>query len=162
MTVLPEPTPTATAAGQATNPLTDAVIDAAIDHAIEEARRQGTTPKAVIGTAPPIAQPGRPPMSQKAVDLNTTILSVAVASVPVGGMTALVLHVLGTVDPTQLALGAAAPAALAVPILAIARLIRRAGEAAPDVHHHHYNGPVDQREQRTENRGVWVRTNNKQ
>lgn len=164
MTVLPEPKPTAPAAGQATNPLTDAVIEAAVDNAIEEARRQGTSPQVVIGTTPPVAQPGRAAMSQRAVDLNTTILSVGAASLPVGGMTALVLHVLGTVDPAQLALGAAAPAALAVPILAIARLIRRAGEAAPAEINNTYTGNVYQQhsETHTSTRGVWAKTNNQQ
>lgn len=161
MPVLPEP-PAATAAGQATNPLTDAVISAAVDHAIEKAKQQGTSPEAVIGNAPPVAQPGRPPMSQRAVDVNTTIWSVGAASLPVGGMTALVLHVLGTVDPAQLAIGATAPAALAVPILAIARLVRRAGEAAPPVHHHNYNGPVDQRTVHSRTSGVWAKTTNTQ
>ncbi|MCW7941660.1 hypothetical protein AAW14_06340 [Streptomyces hygroscopicus] len=162
MPVLPEPTPTATAAGQATNPLTDAVISAAVDNAIEKAKRQGTSPEVVIGNAAPVEQPGRPSMSQRAVDLNTTILCVGATSLPVGGMTALVLHVLGTVDPAQLALGAAAPAALAVPILAVARLIRRAGEAQPDVHHHHYNAPVDQRTVESKTTGIFAKTNNRQ
>ena len=164
MSVLPEPTPTAPAAGQATNSLTDAVIEAAVDNAIDKARRQGTTPQVVIGNAPPVQQPGRPAMSQRAVDLNTTILCVGATSVPVGGMIALILHELGTVDPAQLALGAAAPAALAVPILAVARLIRRAGEAAPPEIHHNYSGPVyqDQRNVHTKTSGVWAKTNNQQ
>jgi len=123
-----------------------------------------TTPIPTIGTAPPVAQEGRPPMSQKAVDDSVRMLSAGVASLPIGGMAALVLHVLGTVDPTQLAIGAAAPVAL---VLAVTRLLGRARqvvEAAPAEHHHHYNGPVyqDQREQRTENRGVWVKNTNTQ
>jgi hypothetical protein len=147
-----------------TNPLTDAVIDAAVDHAIEEARRQGNTPKAVIGTAPPVPQPGRPPMSQRAVDINTTILSASVASVPIGGMTSLVLYTLGHVDPVTLAIAATAPATLAVPILAAARLLSRAKQAMPDEHHHHYEGPVyqDQRNVQTKNTGLWAKTTNQQ
>lgn len=116
----------------------------------------------VIGSTPPVQQPGRPPMSQRAVDASTMMLCAGAASLPIGGMTALVLHVLGTVDPAQLALGAAAPVALAVPILAIARLIRRAGEATPAEIHNHYNAPVDQRTVESKTTGIFAKTNNRQ
>lgn len=161
MTVLPEP-PAATTAGQAANPLTDAVISAAVDKAIEDARRQGTTPKAIIGNTPAVAQPGIPPMSSKAVDDAVRMLAAGAASLPIGGMTALILHVLGTVDPTQLAIGAAAPVAL---VLAVARLLRRAKGVLPAEVHNHYDGATvyqDRREQRTENRAVWVKNTNQQ
>lgn len=174
MTVLPEPKPTATAAGQAMPTDADRDRIRRLMAAVDEIGTQQPTAVRVedpnipshkdgprIGDTPPVAQPGRPPMTQRAVDLNTTIWSVGAASLPVGGMTALVLHVLGTVDPTQLALGAAVPVALAVPILAVARLVRRAGEAAPPVHNHNYIGPVDQRTVHTKTSGVWAKTNNK-
>ncbi|MFI1166545.1 hypothetical protein ACH4UM_23815 [Streptomyces sp. NPDC020801] len=161
MTVLPEPTPTAPAAGQAANPLTDAVISAAVDKAIEDARRKGTSPKAVIGNATPVPQPGIPPMSSKAVDDAVRMLAAGAASLPIGGMTALVVHVLGTVDPAQLAIAGATPVAL---VLALARLLRRAKDVVPAEVHNHYEGTVyqDQREQRTESYGVWVKNNNQQ
>ncbi|MEV6737896.1 hypothetical protein AB0N14_13575 [Streptomyces sp. NPDC051104] len=160
MTALPEPTPTAAAAGQAANPLTDAVISAAVDHAIEKAKRHGTSPDVVIGTAPPVPQPGRPPMSQRAVDLNTTILTSSVLTAVVGGSATSVLWASGYADPTVVALVFGAPTAL---VLALGRLVRRAKAVAPDVHHHHYDGAiVDQREQRTENRGVWVKNTSQQ
>ncbi|MFE9432867.1 hypothetical protein [Streptomyces sp. NPDC006640] len=119
------------------------------------------TPVPTVGQAPPIAQPGRPPMSQKAVDDSVRMLSAGAASLPIGGMTALVLHVLGTVDPTQLALGAAAPTAL---VLAIGALLKRAKAVLPDEHHHHYDGPVyqDQRNVQTNSKGVWVKNINEQ
>lgn len=160
MTVLPEPTPTAPVAGQAQNPLTDAVIQAAVDNAIEEARRQGTTPKVVIGNAPPVAQPGIPPMSSKAVDDSVRMLAAGAASLPIGGMTALVLHVLGSVDPAQLAIGAAAPVAL---VLAVSRLLGRAKGAMPAEIHQHYTGPVyqDQRNVHSSTRGLWAKTTNR-
>lgn len=163
MSVLPEPTPTALAAGQAAVDDQARQLAAAVEaiyHGPTAYRDDSTVP--AIGTAPPVPQPGRPPMSQRAVDLNTTILSVGAASLPIGGMIALVLHELGTVDPAQLALGAAAPAALAVPILAVARLIRRAGEAAPPVINNHYNAPVDQRTVHSKTGGLWVKNTNQQ
>ncbi|MGV9888374.1 hypothetical protein [Streptomyces sp. NPDC003395] len=161
MTALPEPTPTATAAGQATNPLSDAVIEAAVDKAIEEARRRHTTPQVVIGNTPPVPQPGIPPMSSKGVDDAVRILAVGASSLPVGGMTALVVHCLGTVDPTQLAIAGAAPVAL---VLAIGALLRRAKGVLPPEVHHHYEGTVyqDQRNVHSSTRGVWAKTNNRQ
>jgi len=163
MTVLPEP-PTAPAVGQAANPLTDAVISAAVDNAIDKARRHDTSPKAVIGTAPPVAQPGRPPMSQRATDASALMLSAGVASLPIGGMTSLVLYTLGHVDPVSLGIGACAPVVL---VLAIGRLLGRAKqvvEAAPAVNHHHYEGDVyqDQRNVQSKNIGVWVKNANEQ
>lgn len=113
--------------------------------------RDDTLPaESTIGPTPPVPQPGarRPPMSQKATDASVLMLSAGVASVPIGGMASLVAYTLGHVDPTTLAIAAAAPASLALPILALCRLAGRARqvvEAAPPVHHHHYAGPVDQR-----------------
>jgi hypothetical protein len=83
-------------------------------------------------------------MSQRATDASALMLSAGVASVPIGGMTSLFVYTLGHVDPTSLAIAAAAPATIALPILALCRLAGRAKqavEAAPPVHHHHYNGP---------------------
>lgn len=160
MTALPEP-PAAPAAGQTANALTDAVIQAAVENAIEQAKLHGTTPQAVIGTAPPVSQPGIPPMSSKAVDTSVLMLSAGAASLPIGGMTALILHVLGTVDPAQLAIAGATPVALA---LAVARLLRRAKDAAPEQHVHHYEGTVyqDQRHQQSKTTGVIVKNTNQQ
>lgn len=113
------------------------------------------SPVPAVGDAPPAVQPGRPPMSQRATDASVMMLSAGAASLPIGGMTALVIYTLGTADPVALAIGAGAPAALAVPILALSSLIKRAKTAAPDVHHHHYNGSVDQRTVNA--RGVWAK-----
>lgn len=106
------------------------------------------SPVPVIGPTPPVTQPGRPPMSQRATDASALMLSAGIASVPIGGMGCLVLYTLGHVDPTTLAIAAAAPATIALPILALCRLAGRARqvvEAAPPVIHQHYTGPVDQR-----------------
>jgi hypothetical protein len=104
-------------------------------------------------------------MSQRAVDLNTTILSTGIASIPIGGMASLVIYALGHVDPTSLAIAAAAPAVLAVPILALSRLVKRGKEvveAAPPVIHQHYTGPVtvDGRTVNSRTSGVWVSNHN--
>jgi hypothetical protein len=119
------------------------------------------TPTPAIGSAPPVAQPGRPPMSQKAVDVSSIMLAGSVASVPLGGMTCLVLYTLNQVDPVSLTIGASAPVAL---VLAISALLRRAKGVLPDEHHHHYDGPVyqDQRNVHTSTRGVWAKTTNQQ
>jgi hypothetical protein len=151
MTTLPEPTPTAPAAGQAHNPLTDAVIRAAVENAIHESRREST--------APPAPQPGRPPMSQKAVDTSTVLLSASVATIPPGAITIGVMLASGYADPVVIGMICAAPAALAVPILAIAKLVRGA-KPEPAVHQH-FHGPVTHHTTHTENRGVWARTNNR-
>jgi 1-aminocyclopropane-1-carboxylate deaminase/D-cysteine desulfhydrase-like pyridoxal-dependent ACC family enzyme len=161
MTVLPEPKPTAPAAGQAANPLTDAVIEAAVENAIHEARRLGTTPQVIIGSAPPVQQPGRAAMSSKAVDDTARMIGASVLVTTLGGSGTALLWASGLANPTVVALVFGAPAALA---LAIGRVLKRAKEAAPDEIHNHYTGPVyqDQSETHTENKGVWVKTNNQQ
>jgi hypothetical protein len=112
-----------------------------------------------IGTTPPVPQPGIPPMSSKAVDDAVRMLSAGIASLPIGGMTALILHVLGTVDPEQLAIGAAAPTVL---VLAVTRLLRRFRDVIPPEIHNHYEGPVyqDQRNVQNKNIGAWVKNTN--
>ena len=168
---LPEPTPTAPAAGQATNPLTDAVVQAAVDHAIEKARRLGTTPAVVIGTTPPVTdQPGarRPAMSQRAVDLNTTILTSSVLVAALGGAASAFMWASGHADPTVIkwvcACAVAIPAALAIPVLALKSLAKSAKEvaqAAPPIIHQHFNGNVHQEETHTTIKGVWAKNTNR-
>ncbi|WP_369274502.1 hypothetical protein AB5J55_35295 [Streptomyces sp. R11] len=111
------------------------------------------------GTAPPVAQPGRPPMSQRATDISGVMLAASVASVPLGGMTCLVLYTLDQVNPISLTIGASAPVAL---VLAIAALLRRAKGVLPEEHHHNYSGPVyqDQRNVQNKNVGAWVKNTN--
>lgn len=123
------------------------------------------TPVPTVGTTPPVPQPGRPPMSQKAVDASTMMLSAGVASLPIGAATTGILWASGHANPAVVACICAAPAALAVPILALSRLAKRAreaAEAAPPVHHHHYEGTViqDHRTVNTQTRGIWASTRN--
>ena len=126
------------------------------------AYRDDTLPdKSTIGTTPPVPQPGIPPMSSKAVDDAVRMLAAGAASLPIGGMTALILHILGTVDPAQLAIGAGAPTVL---VLAIARLLKRAKDVVPQEIHNHYEGPVyqDQRHQHSKTTAVWAKNTNQQ
>jgi len=116
------------------------------------------SPTPVVGPTPPVPQPGRPPMSQRATDISTMMLAGGVASVPVGGSVSLVLYTLGHVDPISLAIGATAPVAL---ILAIGGLLRRAKGVLPEEHHHHYTGPVYQDQRNTETHSVWAKTINR-
>lgn len=122
------------------------------------------SPLPVIGTALPVPQPGRPPMSQKATDVSALMLATGAASLPIGGATSLVLYTLGHVSPTALAIGGAAPVAL---ILALGSLIRAASRGMQGIgaeHHHHYAGPVHQehRTVSTETRGLIAKTINRQ
>ena len=117
-----------------------------------------TTPVPTVGSTPPVPQPGRPPMSQKATDASVLMLSAGVASLPIGGMTSLVLYTLGHVDPTSLAIGAVAPVAL---VLAIGTLLRRLAGVRTE-HHHHYQGPVHQNHVHSSTRGMWAKTTNRQ
>ena len=137
MTVLPEPGPaTADAAGQTTNPLSDAVVRAAIENAIHESRRDSTSP--------PASHRDVPAMSARTTELTRAVMYCSLATVPPGLIAVAVMVASEHANPTVIGMICAAPAAIAVPILALARLIRRAGQAAPTDVHHHYNGPVRQ------------------
>ncbi|MEV7595503.1 hypothetical protein AB0O42_35090 [Streptomyces sp. NPDC089922] len=148
-------------------PLTDSEADARARQLIAEAYTPTTyrddSPVPAYGTAEPVAQPGRPPMSQKATDISTLMLSGSVAALSVGGATSLVLYVLGTVSPVTLSIGAGGSVAL---VLAVGSLLKAAGGAAaslPAEHHHHYNGPVRQTNTTvtttTSTKAVFARTN---
>jgi hypothetical protein len=148
----------------ADRPLTDAEAaeqaEAIIRGAMSSYRDDSPTP--AYGATPPVAQPGRPPMSQRATDASALMLSGSVAALSVGGATSLVLYTLGQVDPLTLAIGAAGPVAL---VLAAGSLLRSLGRAKADTHtehHHHYTGPVHQ-EHHTMNsstKGLFARTTN--
>ena len=119
-----------------------------------------TSPVPTYGSTPPVAQPGTPPMSQRAVDTSRLMLTAGLSTVPPGLIAIGVLIASRHADPTVIGMICAAPAAIAVPILAIARLIRSAGEATPDTHHHHYTGPITQEHTTTHTRGIFARTHN--
>ncbi|WP_329114482.1 hypothetical protein [Streptomyces sp. NBC_01353] len=117
------------------------------------------TPLPVVGPTPPVSQPGRPPMSQKATDLSALMLSGGAASLFVGGSASLVMLASGYADPVVCAILLGSPAVL---VLAISRLLGRAKDVMPAEQHHHYNGPVHQHNQtiHTQNRLLGKTTNN--
>lgn len=108
-----------------------------------------------IGTTPPVTdQPGarRPAMSQRAVDLNTTLIStsvvIAVTGAAVSGVMLASAHANPTVIGWVCACIVAVPAALAIPVLALkslAKSARQVAEATPSEIHNHYSGHIDQR-----------------
>lgn len=103
-------------------------------------------------------------MSQQATDIGRAAMFCGLATVPPGLIAIGVMVASEHANPTVIGMVCAAPAALAVPILAIARLLRGARDAMPDEIHNHYTGTViqDQRHTHTSTRGVWARTNNEQ
>jgi hypothetical protein len=117
------------------------------------------TPLPARGDTPPVVQPGRPPMSQGATDASVLMLTGGATTAMVGGTAAVLMWVSQFADPIVCGLVFGAPTAL---VLALARLAARAKDAVPDVHHHHYDGPVhqDQRTVHTRTTGVWAKTTN--
>ncbi|GGX42991.1 hypothetical protein [Streptomyces fructofermentans] len=137
------------------------IIDA-VDEALAERHTsyRDTSPLPAVGTAPPVAQPGRPPMSRRATDASALMLTGSVLTATVGGAATAVLWASGHADPAVCAIVFGAPAVL---VLALGRFVRRMGEAAPEEHHHHYTGPVhqDHTEVHSTTRGVWARTDHR-
>ncbi|NWF25257.1 hypothetical protein HW130_03090 [Streptomyces sp. PKU-EA00015] len=117
-----------------------------------------TSPVPVVGSAPPVAQPGRPPMSARAVDDCARMLCASGVIAATGGATTAVLWASGYADPIVVALVFGAPAVL---VLALSRLVRRAKDVLPAEHHHHYQGPVYQRHKTVNSASrLWGKTTN--
>jgi hypothetical protein len=169
---MPEPTDRAEVAKLA------AAVEAALTEGLQTAYRSDDpslpswTEGSRIGTAPAVQQPGRPAMSQRAVDLNTTLISTSVVIVALGGAGSAVLWASGHANPTVIAwlcgCVIAVPVVLAIPVLALKALVKgakEAVEAAPPAEiHNHYNGPVHQDQRHTHSRttGLWAKTTNQQ
>lgn len=155
--MMPEPTPTAIAAGQNRDALIDQRADqflAAINDAAAT-RYRDTTPVPAYGTAAPVPQPGIPPMSARTTEITRAVMYCSMATVPPGLIAVAVMVASEHANPTVIGMICAAPAAIAIPILALARLIRRAGEAAPAEIHQTYTGNVHQETRITHTRAVW-------
>lgn len=136
-----QPTPDRTAAYINARKIADAVDEVLVENATFH---RDDTPLPLFGSAPPVVQPGRPPMSQRATDASALMLSGGVATALVGGTASLVMVASGYADPVVCGIVVGAPVAL---VLALSRLVRgfkAAVEAAPPTHHHYYNGPVTQ------------------
>jgi hypothetical protein len=112
-----------------------------------------------IGPTPPVPQPGRPPMSQKATDASALMVTGGFATLCLGAAVSAVLHYSGQADPVVVGCICGAPPAV---LLALSRLVKRAKGALPDEHHHHYDGPVyqDQRNVQSKTTGLIAKTNN--
>jgi hypothetical protein len=118
-----------------------------------------------IGDAPPVPQPGRPPMSEAATNISGVMIASSVPILALGVAASGVMYFSGQADPTVIGLICATPIGLTIPILALSRLVKRAKqtvEAAPAEQHHHYSGTViqDHRTTTTHTRGVWAKTRN--
>ena len=169
---LPEPTPTATAAGQATPTQADRDRIRRLMAAVDEIGI--ATPTAVrvedpsipsfkdgprVGDAPPVDQPGRPPMSPRANDASVMMIAGGFLSLCLGAAVSAVLHFSGGANEIVVITLCAAPPAT---FLAIGRLLKRAKQVVPAEIHNHYNGDVhqDQRSVQSRNTGVWVKNTN--
>ncbi|MGW0121748.1 hypothetical protein [Streptomyces sp. NPDC003327] len=140
----------------------DAVAPAVAPTAPIPTSYRDTTPVPVVGTAAPVDQPGRPPMSQKATDASVVMLAAGAGTLMAGTGAGIALWALAGVDPLTLALAVGAPVTI---VAALAGLVRRAGQAAqqaaPVTHHHHYTGPVRQthtHKTHTQARGMFARS----
>lgn len=116
-----------------------------------------TAPVPAVGATPPVPQPGRPPMSAKAVDDTARMLGASVLIATSGGATTAVLWASGYANPAVVACVFGAPTAL---VLALGQLAKRA-RPEPEVHQH-FHGDVTQTTVQTKNTGLWARTNNQQ
>lgn len=139
-------------------------IAAAVDRVLVEKPTfyRDASPLPIVGTAPPVPQQGRPPMSQKATDASALMLAGGATTVMVGGTASLVMLASGYADPIVCAIVVGAPTVL---VLAISRLVgkgKAAIETAPPTIHQHYHGPVaqDSRSITSTNRGVIANTRN--
>lgn len=179
MTIQPghHPQPTATPAGQPINPAAQAFL-ADVEDALKAAAKpvlpvptayKDPTPVPAIGTAPPVPQPGRPPMSKAATDVSGVMIASSLPIFALGAAATGILWGSGQADPTVIAWicgsAVALPAAIAVPVLALKGLMKSTKEvvqAAPPVVHQHYSGNVyqDHRKVENKNNGVWVRNTN--
>ena len=144
--------------------LIDAIEDIYRPAPVVPQHYRDTSPVPSIGTTPPVAQPGRPPMGQRATDASAVMLAAGIASVPIGGSLSLVLYTVGHVDPVVVGVVCAAPVLLLGALSKVLKGAKAALEAAPTDHHHHYNGPVIQDHRNitatSTTRGVIARTHN--
>ncbi|MFE7620180.1 hypothetical protein [Streptomyces sp. NPDC057496] len=133
-----------------------------IDAAYAPTSHRDDSPLPAYGPTPPVAQPGRPPMSQRATDVSTVMLAGGAASLMTGVGVSLVLWRLAAVDPLVLAVAGGAPVALLMALSRVLGRARSAIEAAPATHHHHYQGPVQQETTTVSSttRGLIARTRN--
>ncbi|MFJ5886845.1 hypothetical protein [Streptomyces californicus] len=117
-----------------------------------------TTPLPAVGAAPPVPQPGQPPMSQWATDASGVLKAVSVASLPIGGA----LWIVGQVDPLTLGIILGSPAAVALAVARLVAKVKDANQAAPQPVTNHFHGTVhhDERTVTSTTRGVIANNRN--
>ncbi|MET7788120.1 hypothetical protein ABZS93_16125 [Streptomyces sp900116325] len=140
-------------------------LQQAVDRAITEeliAGYRDTTPLPLVGTAPPVAQPGRTPMSQGATDASVLMLCGGGAAFLVSGGVSLVMWASESADPVVCGIVFGAPTVLALALGRLFGKVKAANAAAPAPVHHHYNGNViqDQRSVESKTYGVIANTRN--
>ncbi|MFI0822342.1 hypothetical protein ACH4TX_41780 [Streptomyces sp. NPDC021098] len=168
MNRLPDPQqPTATPAGQPTIDDQADRLMAAVDKAILEGHPytgptsfRDHTPLPAVGLTPPVAQPGRPPMSQKAADISGVMVASSIPTFALGATATGILWASGKADPAVIALICAAPTTFVFALSRLMKHVKQTVEAAPAEHHHHYNAPVHHQTVNTQTRGVWATTRN--
>ncbi len=175
MTVLPEPTPTAPAAGQATPTATDRDNIRRLFAALDEIGTDKPTSVRVddesipsfkdgprVGTTPPVAQPDSRIVTAWALGLAVGSIGVGAGSIGLGcavwlackGLSS-VIHSLSTVTLAGVLTVAIPFAGLAMIVTAVGGAISKAGRAVvPDVHHHngteYHQTSIDQRRSLTQ------------
>ncbi|MFB6776514.1 hypothetical protein ACFCX0_03575 [Streptomyces sp. NPDC056352] len=117
------------------------------------------TPLPVVGTAPPVAQPGRTPMSQGATDASVVMLCGGGAAFLVSGGVSLVMWASESADPVVCGIVFGAPVALALALGRLFGKVKATVEAAPAPVHNHFNGTVHQDQRRTTTKTVGVIAN---
>ena len=127
------------------NAVDEALADRATFH-------RDDSPLPTYGTAPPVAQPGRPPMSQKATDASALMLSGGAATFLVGGTASLLMLASGHADPVVCAVVLGAPTVL---VVALSRLLKTAKDTVSGDTHHHYSGTVQQTNQHLQQTNSW-------
>jgi hypothetical protein len=177
MTVLPEPTPTAPAAGQATPTDTDREQIRRLVAAVDEIEKPTSYDNpdlpswrdgSRIGTTPPVPQPDSRIVPAWALGLAVGSIGVGAGSIGLGcavwlackGLSS-VIHSLSTVTLAGVLTIAVPFAGAAMLATAIGGAISKARAATTTIHNHN-NGPVDQREIRSKNFGLFAKTNNEQ
>jgi hypothetical protein len=164
---LPEPKPTAPAAGQAhdSNSLTESVIQAAVRDLVQQTRYDNPDlpshkdgPR--IGDTPPVQQPDSRIAPQWAVGIAVASIGVGAGSVALGCASWLFFKGLSMVSVPSLERFAwiiIAPfAGLAMAATAIGGLISKAKKAAmPDIHNHTYTGDVHQETHVDQRKSIW-------
>lgn len=110
------------------------------------------TPIPEVGSSPPVAQPGRPPMSGRAADASVMMITGGFLSLCLGAAVSGVLYFSGGANPVVVSLICAGPP---LAFLSIRGVIKSLKQALPDEIHHHYEGTVYQDHHETTNNNRW-------